>query len=185
MAHLQILSGKLKGRSLQSPRGEQTRPTTAILRKSVFDTLRPYLEGAHFLDLFAGSGAMGIEALSNGAAHATFVENHPLALKALRHNLQTLELEKHSTVLAMDAETALKKMHAPFDVIYSDPPYESTFHTLLLPFLGTHSLLRPEGFLFLEEGKETPYQSLPHLQFVRTRNFGDSYLHHFRAAPKI
>lgn len=182
MAQFQVLSGKLRGRSLQSPKGEQTRPTTALVRKSVFDTLRPYLEDAHILDLFAGSGAIGIEALSNGAAHATFVEKHPLALKALRHNLHTLGLEDSSTILAFDAHAALKKLKNTFDIIYSDPPYDqSSFHTSLLNFLDTHPLLRPGGFLFLEEGEETPYASLSHLTFIRTRSFGNAHLHLFRS----
>lgn len=186
MAPFQVLSGKLKGRPLQSPKGEQTRPTTALVRKSVFDTLRPYLEGAHFLDLFAGSGAMGIEAISNGAAHATFVENHPLALKALRYNLRALELEDSATVLSFNAEMALSKLSMSFDVIYSDPPYENTsFHTTLLSFLSTRPLLRPGGFLFLEEGEPTAYASLPHLTFIRTRTFGNAHLHLFRSSDIV
>lgn len=183
MAPFQVLSGKLRGRPLQPPKGEQTRPTTALVRKSVFDTLRPYLEDAHILDLFAGSGAIGIEALSNGAAHATFVENHPLALKALRHNLRTLDLENSSTILPLDASAALKKLKNTFDVIYSDPPYDqSSFHTTLLDFLDTHPLLRPGGFLFLEEGQPTVYTSLSHIKFIRTRSFGSAHLHLFRSS---
>ncbi len=183
MAQFQVLAGKLRGRPLQSPKGEQTRPTTALVRKSVFDTLRPYLEDAHVLDLFAGSGAIGIEALSNGAAHATFVENHPLALKALRHNLHSLGLEDSSTILALDAHAALKKLKNTFDVIYSDPPYDqASFHTTLLSFLDTHPLLRPGGFLFLEEGQPASYASLAHLTFIRTRSFGNAHLHLFRSS---
>lgn len=186
MAQLQVLAGKLRGRPLQSPKGEQTRPTTALVRKSVFDTLRPYLEDAHFLDLFAGSGAIGIEALSNGAAHATFIENHPLALKALRHNLRTLGLEDSSTILALDAPAALKKLKNTFDIIYSDPPYEqASFHTTLLNFLDTHPILRPGGFLFLEEGESTAYTSLSRIKFIRTRSFGNAHLHLFRSSEKL
>ena len=91
---LRVLGGKFRGRLLQSPRGSQTRPTTSMLRKAVFDILQNSIEDFRFLDLFAGSGAMGIEALSRGAKHATFVESHKDALRCINANLATLKLEK-------------------------------------------------------------------------------------------
>ncbi|MFS8564322.1 MAG: RsmD family RNA methyltransferase [Rhabdochlamydiaceae bacterium] len=96
------------------------------MRKAVFDMLAPEIEGSHFLDLFAGSGAMGIEALSRGATHATLVENGKDALACIRDNLSRLQLETQATLLTYDVKKALEslsKKNAQFEIIYCDPPY--------------------------------------------------------------
>ncbi len=115
------IAGELGGRPLRSPRGVATRPTAERVREAVFSMLGP-LEGAVVLDLFAGSGALGIEALSRGAAHTTFVERATPALAALRENLEALGLEQRSRVLAGDALAALRR-EDKYDLVFLDPPY--------------------------------------------------------------
>src|SRR6185437_12636332 len=153
ITHLNILSGEFRGRPLKSPKGNQTRPTTALLRKSVFDSLRPYLEEAIFLDLFAGSGAMGLEALSAGAKHATFVDASREAIRCIRENISLLKVEEKTTVIQGDVLKVMKKLKSPFDVIYCDPPYEkAALHLDILPFLDQSPLIHPGTLLLLEEG---------------------------------
>ena len=111
MTSLHVIGGSLRNRSLKTPKGDQTRPTTAILRKAVFDIVRPYIEGATFLDLFAGSGAMGIEALSCGASHATFIDQNRSAIQCIRENLQSLKIENKATVIQGSAVSILKRLY--------------------------------------------------------------------------
>ncbi len=179
---MRILSGSFKGRPLIAPKGSQTRPTLSIVRKAVFDILQPAVSGADFLDLFAGSGAMGIEALSRGARRSVFVENHREAVRALHKNLNLLKID--AVVLAGDVLTVLKKLEKQketFQIIYADPPYQlKHLYTELLQFLDTASLLQPGGYLFLES--RSPIEELPlkQLVLIDKRRFGTSLLHQYR-----
>jgi 16S rRNA (guanine966-N2)-methyltransferase len=118
---MRVIAGELGGRRLVTARGGATRPTAARVREALFSMLGG-LEGAVVLDLFAGSGALGIEALSRGAARATFVERAPSALLALRSNLSALELEGRARVVAGDALAALSSGDK-YDLVFLDPPY--------------------------------------------------------------
>src|SRR5499426_1275545 len=106
---MRVLAGALKGRRLQTPRGSTTRPTADQVRIALMDTLMPRLPGARLLDLFAGAGGVGLEALSRGAAHATFVERDARAVAALRANVTTLGVERAARVLAEDVARALDR----------------------------------------------------------------------------
>jgi 16S rRNA (guanine966-N2)-methyltransferase len=185
IAKLHVISGSLRGRLLKTPKSSSTRPTTALLRKSFFDVVKTVIEGANFLDLFAGSGAIGIEALSRGAAHATFVETHKEAIRCIRDNISTFHLESQATLLPYDVRLALKKLHKQgqtFDLIYADPPYTHTdLYAELLSFFDQGHLLHPGSLLFIEEGSPPSLhpQSLPHLTYKTTRHFGKSLLHQY------
>lgn len=122
---LRVIAGIYKGRKLATPPGEKTRPTSGKVREAVFNILAPYLPSYNsFLDLFAGSGAIGIEALSRGLKKCVFVENSPQALKALKKNLEFCN-EKEFELLPINASLALQRLKTrKFDVIYIDPPYE-------------------------------------------------------------
>ena len=187
MSHLNIIGGNLRSRPLKSPKGDKTRPTTALVRKAVFDMLAPEIEGARFLDLFAGSGAMGIEALSRGATHATFVESGKEAFSCIRDNLKAFKLESQSLLLSYDVKKALEtlsKKIEPFDIIYCDPPYTlASIHLEILSFLDQHPLLTTGGTLFLEEGTPSSLDlqklSLSHLVHKDSRRFGKSLVHRY------
>lgn len=121
---MRVVAGDLRGRRIEAPTSDATRPTTDMVREAVFNALRSLdvVEGARVLDLFAGTGAMGIEALSRGAAHCVFVERDRDALAVLKKNIAALGLSDRTTVLAMDALTAASRQ-PDIDLIIADPPY--------------------------------------------------------------
>jgi 16S rRNA (guanine966-N2)-methyltransferase len=176
---LRIIGGTFKGRILKTPKGAATRPTQGMLRESVFNICQNEIVGARFLDLFAGSGAMGLEALSRGASHITLVESNRTAIAAIRENIAFLQAASQTTLLACDARQALKRLSSPFDIIYIDPPYE----TQVLPFveeLLTRKLIA--NLLFIEERSTPAPLSLhfPNLSLISSRRFGDALLHQYR-----
>lgn len=149
-----IVGGKYKKRALVAPKSDLVRPTTSQTRESVFNICQLTIEGAQFLDLFAGSGAMGLEALSRGAEHATFVENNKQALIAIKQNIQALGVEKQTTVMHLSVLQALQKLalhKKTFDVIYVDPPYGKGLCESVITFLDQHPLLNEGGTLFIED----------------------------------
>ena len=188
---MRIIGGKWGGRALKAPKGTQTRPTLAITRKAVFDICQFAMSDAEVLDLFAGSGAMGLEALSRGALHVTFVDKSNEAIRSIRENLQTLDAEAAATILQADAMSALKKLEGRkkiFSFIYIDPPYEelpkSSSRAAIIAFLDKSSLISSGGIVFIEESAPEklpselpPLQSLMHID---SRSFSKSVLHQYR-----
>lgn len=121
---MRVVAGELRGRRIESPSGDATRPTTDKVREAVFNALGSLgaVEGARVLDLFAGTGAMGIEALSRGASHCTFIEKDKNALATLRENIRNLGLEQRTNVVTGDANSAMVASHGA-DIVVADPPY--------------------------------------------------------------
>ncbi len=188
---LRIIGGEYRNRILKTPKGEQTRPTLAVMRKAVFDILQSQVENAHFLDLYAGSGAMGLEALSRGAAHATFVETDREAFRCITENARTLLAQDKCTFISYDVLLALKKLakeEKKYDIVYVDPPYAPAAKLRLLQevllFFDAHPLLNAGGRLFLEEASPSTLKiellNLSNLALVDTRTFSRSALHQFR-----
>jgi 16S rRNA (guanine966-N2)-methyltransferase len=188
---LRIIGGTFRGRLLKTPKGDKTRPTLAILRKAVFDILQTQIEDTCVLDLYAGSGAMGLEALSRGARHATFVETHRDAFRCIEENTRLLDVQDQCTLLSYDVLLALKKMAKEarhYDIVYADPPYAPAIKRQLLQeillFFDAYPLLNPGGRLFLEEAAPPSLRietlSLSNLIHVDTRTFSKSTLHQFR-----
>src|SRR5215475_13428526 len=129
---MRVIAGALKGRRLVAPRGLSTRPTADQVRIALLDTLGPRLAGARWLDLFAGAGGVGLEALSRGAAHVTFVEREARAMAALEANVKALGLEARTRRLRQDVDRALVRLAAEgarFDLVFLDPPYEADLVT--------------------------------------------------------
>ncbi|MGH9227634.1 MAG: 16S rRNA (guanine(966)-N(2))-methyltransferase RsmD [Acidimicrobiales bacterium] len=123
---MRVVGGSARGRTLVAPPGGRTRPTSDRVREAIFNALRSRgaVEGAHVLDLFAGSGALGVEALSQGAARATFVDSDRTARQAVRRNLEACGLLDRATVVAGPAERFLARLGAArFDLAFCDPPY--------------------------------------------------------------
>jgi 16S rRNA (guanine966-N2)-methyltransferase len=186
---LRIIGGTFKNRLLKCPNTVLTKPTMSLMRKSVFDICQGHLENSYFLDLFACSGAMGIEALSRGAAHATFIEKDRKALAALKENIKTFELEKQTTVLLGDVFSlipTLEKEGIFYDIVYIDPPYplvQRQDHPILalLQTLDALPILKDSSLVFLEEGAPGVFTadslSFTNLKHKNTRRFGDSLLH--------
>lgn len=186
---IQVISGIHSRRRLVSPKGDATRPTTSQMRQAVFNICQNQVEGSCFLDICAGSGSMGIEALSRGAKEATFIDDSHFAIEAIRQNIKALHLEDCSFVIAGDAMAALKKLEKQqkvFDLCYFDPPYSqkkehSTFSEAVLLFLDKSSLLAPEANLYMEESAHFAIEQLPlkSLTLKNKRRFGNSNLYCF------
>jgi 16S rRNA (guanine(966)-N(2))-methyltransferase RsmD len=119
---MRVIAGTAKGRILRSPRTRDTRPITDRAKESLFNILAPRLPGSRFLDLFAGTGGVGIEALSRGCAHATFVERSASAVADIRHNLDATQLAANAELVAADVFAYLRGDPTPFDVIFVAPP---------------------------------------------------------------
>jgi len=148
------------------------------------DTLTPRLPGAHVLDLFAGAGGVGLEALSRGAAHTTFVERDRRALAALRDNLAALGVHVRARVLGEDVERALDRLvreGATFDVVFLDPPYESSLGDAALDRVGAGGLATGAVVIAQHLTKRAPVVSAGALAAFRTRRFGETTLTFFRS----
>ena len=169
---LRIIGGYFKGRILKAPKGPSTRPTQGMLRESVFNICQNEIQEARFLDLFAGSGAMGLEALSRGANHVTMVESNGKALAAIRENIALLQVASKTTIVPLDALQAIKKLSSPFEIIYVDPPYSKPASSYIEAILKS-DLLVPNGTLFLEVRK-SPNPSAP--EFSKLKLIGQGVL---------
>jgi 16S rRNA (guanine(966)-N(2))-methyltransferase RsmD len=186
---MRIIGGTLRSRRLDAPAGLATRPTSDRLRETLFNVLAPRIEGARFLDLFAGSGAVGLEAHSRGAAHVDFVDRSAPALAVLRKNLARLAIASGVTVHAGSVEPILRRFRsdAPFDLIFLDPPYDAAVaYKATLDLLGgpLTSLLAPEALVIAEHRKkeklEDRYGSLERTRLLQQ---GDAALSFYFAPP--
>ncbi|MBE3580737.1 MAG: 16S rRNA (guanine(966)-N(2))-methyltransferase RsmD [Thermoanaerobacteraceae bacterium] len=172
---VRIISGTARGRRLKVPLGRSTRPTSERLREALFNILQ--VEGKSFLDVFAGSGAVGIEALSRGALRAAFIEKDPLALKALRDNLRLTGFDNRAQVLPLDvlqAADRLVKKRERFDFIFLDPPYGQGLGERVLPLFIP--LLAEGGWMVLEIGRKEVVPSVRGIALRESRRYGDSLL---------
>lgn len=150
---VRIVAGEFKGRKLRVPQGRGIRPTSERARSGLFDWIGPGVQNGTVLDLYAGSGALGIEAISRGAARAIFVEKERQALKCLRENLKALELRRRCEVLAGDARAKLgelKRSGERFALILADPPYQGEEWRRLTGEIELADLLEPDGQLIVE-----------------------------------
>jgi 16S rRNA (guanine966-N2)-methyltransferase len=182
---VRIIAGAYKGRRLATPRGATTRPTADQVRIALLDTLMPWLPDARVLDLFAGAGGVGLEALSRGAGHATFVERDARAVQALRANVATLGVEHAARVIRDDVRRALGMLSRDgerFHVVFLDPPYENDDVGATLDALGDGALLADGAVVVAQHlTKRAPAASAGALGTFRTRRFGETTLTFFRA----
>lgn len=177
---MRILAGKYKGRSLKTFSERSIRPTCGLVKESLFNICAVYLEGADFLDLFAGVGSIGFEALSRGASRVVFVDNSLQAVRLIHANSQLLGVEDAVMVMKHEAYVAvqrLAKKHLSFDLIYIDPPYDldSSYIEGLLRSIATHALLRQGGLLFLENSSREEI-AVEGLSLRKRRKFGNTFL---------
>jgi 16S rRNA (guanine966-N2)-methyltransferase len=184
---VRIIAGALKGRRLVTPKGDTTRPTADQVRIALMDTLMPRLDGARVLDLFAGAGGVGLEALSRGAGEVTFVERDARAVAALRDNVAALGAGEAATVRRGDV---LRELHAlyqageRFDIVFLDPPYDAGLVDTTLEALGGGGLLLAEAWVIAQHfTKRPPPERIGALLAFRTRRFGETTLTFYRAAP--
>ncbi|MBA2669667.1 MAG: 16S rRNA (guanine(966)-N(2))-methyltransferase RsmD [Gemmatimonadetes bacterium] len=173
---MRIVAGEWGGRRIQAPPDRDTRPTTDRVREAWLSALTPHLGGARVLDLFAGSGALGIEALSRGASHATFVENGPAALRVLRSNLESLGAVPRSSIVRTDALRYVGGLAAGVvDVAFADPPYGKGYADALVRLWLERPFAR---ILTLERGRSDPVPEVPN---AREKRYGDTILTFYTA----
>lgn len=152
---MRVIAGKARGMKLKTIEGLDTRPTIDRIKETLFNIIAFDLPEAKVLDIFAGSGAIGIEALSRGAAQAVFVESNPSCVQVIRENLLHTKLSEWATVLPTDMQkalSALKDDGESFDIIFMDPPYDSDLAQAALQEILTRNLIKPEGFIVVESG---------------------------------
>jgi 16S rRNA (guanine966-N2)-methyltransferase len=186
---MRVIAGTYRSRPLTAPRGMATRPTSDRLRETLFNVLAPQIEGAHFADLYAGTGAVGIEALSRGAAHVTFVENASSAVAILRANLNALKIRSGFQIEERSVPLALRNLarrDAHFTLVYLDPPWEeAAAYTQSLNLLAgsAASLLAPEAIVIAEHarrGSAALADSYAALHRYRLLEQGDAALSFYR-----
>ena len=179
-----IISGSARGTRLAAPHGEATRPTGDKVKEALFSIIAARMPAAGFLDIFAGTGQIGLEAASRGSEAVVLIENAPASLAVIRANLEKTRLSEKITVLPMDAKAALKKLLAEnrlFSIIFLDPPYKDALTSLarLAPLLA--ELLLPDGLLILEhDSHEQPPSFVTNLQLSRSCQYGTAMLSFYK-----
>ena len=177
---MRVIAGTLKGRKLDAPTWEGLRPTSDKLRETLFNVLSPRIAGARVMDGYAGTGAVGIEAISRGAGHVTFVEQDRRAAALIAANLKKCGISDGYAIIQSSVLQAIRGLTA-FDVILLDPPYASDVHDVL-PHLG--DIVKPDGVVILEHATrtETP-AAAGRLVRVRELKSGDSTLTFYSCQP--
>ncbi len=178
---MRIIGGTFRGRTLHTPAGKNTRPTQGRLREAVFNILQHEIADARFLDICAGSGAMGLEALSRGAAFVAFIDSSRDAIQCIRKNVEALQVQDNTKILCGDARKILPQLDAQaqsFDICYIDAPYaEHAVITDILTVLdNTTCLCGKNALIFLETDGAIQLPELHHCILQDTRTYGDSAL---------
>jgi len=175
---LRVIGGTARGVPLKSPDPKNTRPTMDRTKESLFNILMPYISDARVLDLFSGSGSLGIESLSRGAKEAVFVDNSKNCRNIIIENLKKTRLEDRSTVIAMDVTKAIKLLssrNAKFDIIFMDPPYNMNFIAKTIQNIVEFDIIAEEGILACEHHVDEPApDSIGSLTKVRTKEYGET-----------
>jgi 16S rRNA (guanine966-N2)-methyltransferase len=157
---VRVISGQAKGHPLKAVPGKDTRPTTDKVKESLFNIIGPYFDGERVLDLFAGTGGLGIEALSRGAAHAVFIDSSSQSIDIVRKNLETTRLGDRAEIYRNDARRVLKllqRIREPFDLIFLDPPYVMKDCDSLLIELAAHGLVGENAYSVIEHHPDVVY----------------------------
>jgi 16S rRNA (guanine(966)-N(2))-methyltransferase RsmD len=159
---MRIIAGKYKGRSLKTLTGLETRPTTDKIKEALFSMIGPYFNGGNVLDLYAGTGNLGFEAISRGCNHAIFIDQNPKAIQLIHENAQNLNVHDQIEIYRNDAARALKKLAKRdllFDYIFLDPPYHLRQIEKIITEITLKTLLHPDGIIVIEHEKQ--YQINP------------------------
>lgn len=176
---MRVISGKLKGRGLKGYHIQGTRPTMDRVKESVFASIQDRIVDSVVLDLFAGSGALGIEAISNGARECYFVDSNRECIKVIRDNLQSLGIEDKCLVMQSDYQEALKNFKRKkyqFDLIFIDPPYRYHLKNEILRMIMEWELLSDDGIIVFEYQEEEEIDRDILLDLIKTKKYGDKYV---------
>ena len=193
---MRIIAGTKRGRSIFSiPKDKFVKPISGRIRQSLFDILRPYVTGATFLDLYAGTGAVGLEALSRGASKAVFVEKDGLCMKTIEKNIAHLEFADKAKALKADVLSGVKWLehysdYKGYDIVFMGPPYRTEenlplFYSMeTLRLLAEAGITTPTGLIVVQHHRKEEVTSTPGLEHVRREKYGDTDVDFFRPAKK-
>ena len=166
---MRVIAGEKRHLLLKSVPGDRVRPTTDITKETLFNILNPYIPGCSFLDLFSGTGAIGIEAMSRGAAETVFVDNSKESLSCIKDNLTSTGLMDRARVIGRDSLTALSLLEGEgkcFDIIFMDPPYDNELEKQVLTRLSESKLSGPDTVIVVEASKKTDMSYISELGFT-------------------
>lgn len=182
---MRVIGGDARGRTLKAPRGLRTRPTSDLLRGAIFSMLAAMqVQPARVLDLYAGTGALGIEALSRGCERADFVERDRLACDAIRDNLRRADFGARARVLCMPVARALPRLEGAYDLVFLDPPYADRGAASLLDSPAARALLTEEAMIVYEHSRrDSPPENLGGLPLQRTRSHGSASVSFYGSPP--
>lgn len=180
---MRIITGTARGCRLDTLPGQDTRPTGEKVKEGLFSAIQFEIEGRRVLDLFAGSGQLGIEALSRGAAGCVFVDRNPAAVAVVRANLQRAGLTANTQVLNTDAATFVAHLKDSFDIVFLDPPYKAGELPRLLEQIGSH--VNAGGVVICESDSDTTLaKQIGTLSLHRSRRYGHVMLWYYRHTPE-
>ena len=179
---IRVCAGRFKGRRIRVP--PKTRPTSDKVREAMFDVLGARVEGARCLDLFAGSGALGIEALSRGARFVTFCDSRAVCVRTMGENMERLGVEKDAfRLVRSDAVAAIERLHGEgeeFGLVFVDPPYAEPIYQSVLLALDVSGVVSPSGVVVVERCKRVELgETFGLLQLLKTKRYGDTYVDYF------
>lgn len=171
---MRVISGSARGHKLKAPEGFNTRPTTDRIKESLFNIIAADLYECRFLDLFSGSGAMGIEALSRGAAKAVFVDRDRSSAAVIKENLRATRLENKAQVMNCDTAAAISRLGSlseKFDIIFMDPPYNKGFVENTLTYIVKENILAGDGYIIAEQSQDDKLPDIQGLDIFRVKDY--------------
>ena len=183
MGTLRLTGGTLRSRSVSTPAGRAVRPTPARVKEALFSILADRVNDANVLDLFAGTGALGFEALSRGAAHATFVEQHRPTADALRGTARALGLADRTTVLGVPADRAARMVEGRYDIVFADPPYAQPYPAAAFAALRERGAIDERSLVVYEHSARQPAPSDPAFRLQRSAVYGEVALAFLNPEP--
>lgn len=165
---MRIIAGTARSMPLKTVAGMDTRPTTDRIKETLFNMLQEEVPGSYFLDLFSGSGQIGLEAASRGASYVVFVENNKRAIGCIEENIEFTKFTRETKLYPSDVMTALRSMEGKykFDIIFMDPPYQQEIEKEVLRYLSASSLLKEDTLLVVEASLSTGFDYLEEMGFV-------------------
>ena len=173
---MRVISGTAGGRRLKTLDGNATRPTADKVKEALFSIIQNYIPSATVLDLFAGSGSLGIEAVSRGAEKAVLVDKSRAALSVIRQNVSALSFEGSTEVFGMDALSFIENTDKLFDIIFIDPPYSAGLYSKVFEGILKHNVLKKGGILCIEYNNTVSFDLPKEYEVFKTRQYGSIFL---------
>ena len=177
---MRVISGKVRGLKLDTPKNDDVRPTTDRVKESLFNIINPYVIDSNVLDLFAGTGSLGIECLSRGALSATFVDVSKDSINIVKSNVKKARVENESTILNLDFKTAIDRLNVQnkkFDIIFMDPPYYKNMFIDALSNIDNSNLLSEDGIIVVEhDTKDKFIDKIGRLEKIKEKKYGNTTL---------